>query len=152
MFILLKIVTRLHPLAMKILVLVQLLFQLVLFTSACTEVRVTSKDNSVVVGRSMEHMLDPKSHIILEPNGSSHTARLKPENCKKPITWEHKHTVAYMDSLNLPIILGGMNNAGLSVSALMFPGFARYQVDTKGGLWNNHISVPSITVFNHLLV
>lgn len=119
---------------MKILVLVQLLSQLGLFASACTEVRVTYKDNSVVIGRSMEHMLDPKSHIILEPMGSSHTARLKPENCKEPITWEQKHTVAYMDSLNLPIILGGMNNAGLSVSALMFPGFAKYQVYTKGGL------------------
>lgn len=119
---------------MKILVLVQLFFQLVLFTSACTEVRVTSVDNSVIVGRSMEHVLHPMSHIIVEPMKSSHTARLKPENCKKPITWEHKYTVAYMDSLNLPIILGGMNNAGLSVSALMFPGFARYQVDTKSGL------------------
>ena len=119
---------------MKILVLVQLLFQLVLFTSACTEVRVTSVDNSVVVGRSMEHMLNPMSLIILEPTGSSHTARLKPENCKKPITWEHNYTVAYIDSLNLPIILGGMNNAGLSVSALMFPGFARYQVENRSGL------------------
>jgi len=116
--------------AMKILVLVQLLSQLLLFASACTEVRVTSEDKSVVIGRSMEHMLDPESHIILEPKGSSHTARLKPETCKEPITWKHKHTVAYMDSLNLPIILGGMNNAGLSVSALMFPGFAKYQVYT----------------------
>ena len=124
----LQIVTRVHPIAMKILLSVQLLSRLVLFASACTEVRVTSKDNSVVIGRSMEHMLDPQSHIILEPIGSSHTARLKPENCKEPIAWQHKHTVAYMDSLNLPIILGGMNNAGLSVSALMFPGFAKYQV------------------------
>ena len=128
MSILLQIVTRVHPIAMKILLLVQLLSRLVFFASACTEVRVTSKDNSVVIGRSMEPMLDPQSHIILEPIGFSHTARLKPENCKEPITWQHKHTVAYMDSLNLPIILGGMNNAGLSVSALMFPGFAKYQV------------------------
>lgn len=113
---------------MKILVSVQLLLQLILFTNGCTEVRVTSKDNSVVIGRSMEHMLDPESHIIVEPEGYSYTAWLKAEKCDKPITWEHKHTVAYMNSLNKQIILGGMNNAGLSVSALMFPGFAKYQV------------------------
>lgn len=128
---------------MKFFVLVQLLFHLFLVTNACTEVRVTSEDDSVVIGRSMEHMLDPKSHIIVEPMGYSHTARLKPEKCAKPITWKHKHSVAYMDSLNLPIILGGMNTAGLSVSALMFPGFAKYQVTKRFILWNIHGSPPS---------
>ena len=141
-----KIVTRLHSIAMKILVLVQLLLQLILFTNGCTEVRVTSKDNSVVIGRSMEHMLDPESHIIVEPMGYSHTALMKAEKCKKPITWEHKHTVAYMNALNMPIILGGMNNAGLSVSALMFPGFAKYQVTKSGFIRNNHLSVPTLLV------
>lgn len=128
---------------MKFFVLVQLLFHLFLVTNACTEVRVTSEDDSVVIGRSMEHMLDPKSHIIVEPMGYSHTTRLKPEKCAKPITWKHKHSVAYMDSLNLPIILGGMNTAGLSVSALMFPGFAKYQVTKRFILWNIHGSPPS---------
>ena len=112
---------------MKFLVVAQLLFHLFLVTNACTEIRVTSEDESVVIGRSMEHMLDPKSHIIVEPKGNSHTGRLLPEKCSKPMTWQHKHNVAYVDSLNLPIILGGMNTAGLSVSALMFPGFAKYQ-------------------------
>ena len=120
---------------MKFLVVAQLLFHLFLVTNACTEIRVTSEDNSVVIGRSMEHMLDPKSHIIVEPKGYSHTGRLLPEKCSEPMTWQHKHNVAYVDSLNLPIILGGMNTAGLSVSALMFPGFAKYQVTDRAAFY-----------------
>ena len=45
---------------MKFLVVVQLLSQLFLVTKACTEIRMTSEDDTVVVGRSMEFMIDLK--------------------------------------------------------------------------------------------
>ena len=102
---------------MKFLVVAQLLFHLFLVTNACTEIRVTSEDDSVVIGRSMEHMLDPKSHIIVEPKGNSHTGRLLPEKCSKPMTWQHKRNVAYVDSLNLPITVRAITRTGYMVTS-----------------------------------
>lgn len=100
----------------------------------------------------MEYMLDFKLYIILEFNGFFYIVQLKLENCKKLIIWEYKYMVVYIDFLNLLIIFGGMNNVGLLVSVLMFFGFVRYQVDIKGGLWNNYILVLFIIVFNYFLV
>jgi len=115
---------------MKILIAVQVLLHLVLTTKACTEIKVTAKDGTVVVGRSMEFMLDLMSNVIVEPKGHAHTATL-PEHCAQhqPMTWKNKHTVAYVDALKFQDIgVDGMNEAGLSVGALLFPGFAHYQI------------------------
>ncbi|KAL9981096.1 hypothetical protein ACROYT_G009755 [Oculina patagonica] len=114
---------------MKLLVVVQILLHLFLATKACTEIRVTAEDNTVVVGRSMEFIIDLLSYVIVEPKGHSHTALL-PEHCvqdTKPLTWQNQHSIAYLDAWNLPIGSDGQNEAGLSVGALLFPGFAKYQ-------------------------
>jgi len=115
---------------MKFLLVVQLLFHLFLATNACTEIRVTSEDKSVVVGRSMEYMVSLRSEIVVEPKGQSYTAQL-PEKCagySKPLTWQNKYSIAYLNAWTLPIGCDGMNTAGLSLGALLFPGFAKYQV------------------------
>ena len=116
---------------MKFLVVVQLLSHLFLVTKACTEIRMTSEDGAVVVARSMEFMIDLKSNIIVEPKGHPHTAVLS-DNCTEytqPMTWKNKYGIIYLDALNLPAVASdGMNTAGLSVGALLFPGFAKYQV------------------------
>ena len=114
---------------MKLLVVVSILLHLFLATKACTEIRVTAEDNSVVVGRSMEFMIDLMSNVVVEPEGHFHAALL-PEQCAKcprPLTWHNKYSIAYLDALTLPIGSDGQNEAGLSLGALLFPGFAKYQ-------------------------
>jgi len=115
---------------MKILFIIQLLLHLFLAARACTEIRVKAKDNSTVVGRTMEFMISLLSDIIVEPKGYSRTAAL-PANCgshQTPLKWQHKHTVAYLNAFKLPIGADGTNSAGLSVGCLLFPGFAQFQV------------------------
>ena len=114
---------------MKLLVVVSILLHLILATKACTEIRVTAEDNSVVVGRSMEFMIDLMSNVVVEPEGHFHAALL-PEQCAKyprPLTWQNKYSIAYLDALTLPVGSDGQNEAGLSLGALLFPGFAKYQ-------------------------
>ena len=52
---------------MKIVVGIQLLSHLFLAARACTEIRVKAKDNSIVVGRTMDFMISLASNIIVEP-------------------------------------------------------------------------------------
>ena len=114
---------------MKLLVAAQVLLHLFLVTKACTEFRVTAEDNSVLVGRSMEFGIDLMSNIIVEPKGQSHNAYL-PEICagQRPMTWKNEHgSIAYLDAWKLPVGSDGQNEAGLSVGALLFPGFAKFQ-------------------------
>ena len=115
---------------MKILLVIQLLSHLILAARACTEIRVKAKDNSIVVGRTMEFMISLGSNIIVEPKDYPRTAALPP-NCaghSTPFKWKHNHTVAYLNAFKLPIGADVMNSAGLLVGSLLFPGFAKFQV------------------------
>ena len=114
---------------MKLFVVIQILAHLYLTAKGCTEIRVTATDHSVIVGRSMEFMIDLMSNVIVEPKGQLHTA-LMSEKCaqhSEPMAWQNKHSIAYLDALKLPVGCEGQNEAGLSVGALLFPGFAIYQ-------------------------
>ena len=97
-------------------------------TNACTEFRLTSEDNTVVVGRSMEFNIDVGSHLIVEPKQFSHTAVPKLECIThSPLQWQNKYSIAYLDVLDMPIAADGLNDAGLSVGANLFPGFSHFQ-------------------------
>ena len=114
---------------MKLLVAAQVLLSLFVVTKACTEIRVTAEDRSVVVGRSMDFGVDLWSNVIVEPKGHSHIAYL-PEICagQDPMTWTNEHgSIAYLDAYDFPIGTDGQNEAGLSVGTLLFPGFAKFQ-------------------------
>ena len=107
----------------------QILLNLFLVTDACTEIRVTAEDKTVVVGRSMEFMVDLLSHILVEPKDYRHTASL-PKTCSRgspAMTWTNKYKIAYLDAWDSIVGCDGQNDAGLSVGALLFPGFCKYQ-------------------------
>ncbi len=113
---------------MKFLIVIQMLLHNLLVTDACTEFRVTSEDSSVIVGRSQEFNIDIESHLVVEPKGYSHTAIPKPECIlHSALQWQNKYSIAYLDALDLPIAIDGLNEAGLSVGSLLFPGFAQFQ-------------------------
>ena len=53
---------------------VQVVLRQFLVTNACTEFRVSSKDGSVIIGRSMEFNLDLNSDLVVEPAGLIHSS------------------------------------------------------------------------------
>ncbi|XP_015779110.1 PREDICTED: penicillin acylase-like [Acropora digitifera] len=107
---------------------VQVVLGQFLVTNACTEFRVSSKDGSVIIGRSMEFNLNLISDLVVEPAGFIHQAVPK-LGClvSSRMTWNNSYRIAYLDALHLPFASDGLNEAGLSVGSLLFPGFAKFQ-------------------------
>ena len=107
---------------------VQVVLRQFLVTKACTEFRVRSNNGSVIIGRSMEFNLDLISDLVVEPAGFIHQAVPKlgcPVSSR--MTWNNSYRIAYLDVLHLPFASDGLNEAGLSVGSLLFPGFAKFQ-------------------------
>ncbi|XP_074623476.1 bile salt hydrolase/transferase-like [Acropora palmata] len=111
----------------KILTVIQLLFHAFLGMEACTEIRLTATDNSVVVGRTMEYGYDLSSNLVVEPKGQAHSAAVAPGCPPNPMSWTNAYSIGYLDAWNTFLPADAMNTAGLSVGPLLFPGFAQYQ-------------------------
>ena len=121
---------------------------LVIITEACTEIRVVAKDGTVIVGRTMEFEFNLESYVVVEPVDKSHKAYM-PSKCRyqlAPMKWQNKYVVTYLNAWGTNMAVDGMNNAGLSVGALLFPGFAEYEElpenkCPKGGMIS-HLELP----------
>ena len=119
---------------MKSIIVIQLLLHLFLAAKACTEIRVTTEDNStVVIGRSLEWADDLESDIIVEPQGYFH--KVNPsvdctDHADAPLqNWRNRYTVIYLNAYGWDFFAcDGMNSEGLSVGVLFFPDFTKYQV------------------------
>ena len=103
-----------------------ILFSTAPFSSnACTEFRLKSKDNSVVIGRSMEFAQNLNSNIIVQPKGQKRSSKLPDGSDGKK--WTSKYGVIYLDGFGLDIATDGFNEAGLSVGELYFPDVAKFE-------------------------
>lgn len=91
----------------------------------CTCFKVKAKDNSVVIGRTMEFGVDLQSKITVFPRGFKFQAQ-GPDG-KPGLSWEGKYGFVGMDVLGMPVVSDGMNEKGLYVGDLYLPGFAKYQ-------------------------
>jgi choloylglycine hydrolase len=94
-------------------------------TQACTTFRIQSKDGAWIVGRSMELAMVLESQVMLVPRGyrlSSTRPDLKPG-----MAWTAKYGFLGINSMGVDISSDGLNEAGLSVGTLYFPGFVGYQ-------------------------
>ncbi|XP_067034106.1 penicillin V acylase-like isoform X2 [Acropora muricata] len=114
---------------MKILIVVQLLFCVFPATNACSEIRVTAEDKSVIVGRTSDYGKEMFSNVVVEPEGYSHVA-VPAVGCShhEPLlSWQSKYAVAYLNGWDQLLPADGMNSAGLSVSSLMLRRFTKYQ-------------------------
>ncbi len=91
---------------------------------ACTGISLTAKDGSVVVARTLEFGLDLQSQISVIPQGTTLTGTLP--NDAKGITYTAKHGFLGANAFGLPVIVDGLNDAGLYVGEFFFPGYAGY--------------------------
>jgi choloylglycine hydrolase len=88
---------------------------------ACTDFQVKAEDNSVVIGRSMEFALEIGSNIVTFPRGEKNVS-MTPEG-NKGLSWKSKYGFLGINGLGLErAVLDGLNEAGLAVEFLWFPG------------------------------
>jgi len=107
----------------------------------CTEFRVTSKDKTVVIGRSMEWGEDMHSRVVVQPRGQNRIS--KAPNGKDGLHWQSKYGMVYVDAYGLDIATDGMNEKGLSVGLLLFPGCGKFQTipGGKNGMALSHMAL-----------
>jgi choloylglycine hydrolase len=91
---------------------------------ACTTLLITAKDGAVVSGRTMEFGFDVKSDVMIVPAGTPMTGSLP--SGAKGISYTTKYGMVGANALGFPVIVDGINEKGLFVSDLYFPGYAAY--------------------------
>jgi choloylglycine hydrolase len=92
---------------------------------ACTDARIVAQDGAVMTARSMEFGIPMDSRLVVRPRG---TALESPApNGAKGVHWKAKYGFVYLDGLHLDAAVDGLNEAGLGVGVLFFPGYAGYE-------------------------
>jgi len=116
---------------MKKRLLTMLSFSFVLLAShanvnACTSIVINTTDGSPIYGRTMEWgAFDLHSELVQVPRQLSFTSELG--DGKKGMTWKNKYGFVAMNAVKKPFVTDGMNETGLTLGVLYFPGFAEYQ-------------------------
>jgi len=92
---------------------------------ACTGIRVTAKDGSVIYGRTLEYGLPMPTNIIVVPSGIQFTGTTKPntQNGKK---WTVKYAFTGVAPYNYQVAIDGVNSQGLAAGTFLFPNYANY--------------------------
>ncbi|PFX21497.1 Penicillin acylase [Stylophora pistillata] len=135
-------------LMMKVLFMVFVIQCKFFVSNACTEFSLSSEDDSVVVGRSMEFIGALGYYLVVEPREYSHTS-VPSKECflHSSLHWQNKYIIAYVDvldvlnDLDMPIATDGLNEVGLSLAANLFVGFAQFQ---KIPVEKCHMAVSSL--------
>ncbi|MCP5469174.1 MAG: choloylglycine hydrolase family protein [Chlamydiales bacterium] len=94
---------------------------------ACTDFVVQATDKSSVVGRSMEFGLNLESQVLIQPKNTLMQSRVF--NGLAGMKWRVQYAYIGMTALGQDWLVDGMNEAGLSIGALWFPGSDYPKVD-----------------------
>ena len=115
--------------------------------SACTSIVLEAEDGAVVYGRTMEWgAFDLNSRVVIVPRGyvfQGHTPDGKPGH-----RWKARYGVVALDAIKKDYFTDGMNEKGLVVGVLFFPGFAEFQSYDPD---QAHISVSNLELANFIL-
>ena len=94
---------------------------------ACTFITLKGKDDSVIVSRTMEWgTFDLSPVMSYVPAGTAFSAMPMPDG-KAGAQWVSKYDVMGVTLLGQMLFGDGVNTAGLNVSLLYLPGFAKYE-------------------------
>jgi len=97
---------------------------------ACTSFRLIANDGTVMIARSMEFAEPMNSSIIATSRG--HDFHISAPNGAAGLSWKSQYNYIFLDGLSLGVPIDGMNEAGLSFEALLFPDEAEYQTVPAG--------------------
>lgn len=95
-------------------------------TAACTSLAVVAEDGTLVYGRTMEWgSFDLHSRVVITPRGAAFVGTT-PDG-KAGVRWTGRYGFVGLDMVGQDYIGDGMNEKGLVVGVLYFPGFAQFQ-------------------------
>ena len=93
---------------------------------ACTSLIFKAEDGTRMYARTMEWgASDLKSEMMLVPRAMAFSSALG--DGKTGAAWKNQYGFVGVNAAGLAYATDGMNEAGLTVGALFFPGFAKYQ-------------------------
>lgn len=98
-------------------------------TQACTDFKLTAKDGTILITRSMEFGQDLQSNLRSSPQGRLFNPMV---NAKPGLQWNAKYGYVYLDGFNLDATFDGMNEKGLTFEYLYLPGETQYQTVPQG--------------------
>lgn len=91
---------------------------------ACTNLALKAEDGTAIRARTMEFAEPLYSNIVVIPSGTSMHGTLPDGG--KGIAYTTKYNMLGANAATAPIIIDGMNDKGLSIGLLYFPGFTEY--------------------------
>src|ERR1700679_2264738 len=93
---------------------------------SCTSMIFKAEDGTRIYARTMEWgASDLKSEMMLVPRSMAFSSALG--DGKTGAAWKNQYGFVGVNADNLAYATDGMNEAGLTVGVLFFPGFAKYQ-------------------------
>jgi len=113
--------------------------------NACTDFRLTAKDGTILVTRSMEFATDLQSHLRTSTRDRVFTTTI---NAKPGLSWKATYGYLYLDGMGQDYAVDGMNEAGLSFEALYLPGYTQYQ---SMPATKENLSLPYINIGDWIL-
>ena len=99
-------------------------------TTACTGIRLTATDGSIVYARTMEVGSDLQSDMLIVPRGWNYVGETP--NKVAGLQWTTKYGLVGPNVRGLAYVCDGLNEKGLAVGNFLFPGTAGYQKIDKG--------------------
>jgi choloylglycine hydrolase len=97
---------------------------------ACTGIRLTAGDGTVIYARTMESALDFQSNMIIVPRGKEYVGTLMEKT--SGLAWATKYVFVGPNVFGMPYVCDGLNEKGLAVGHFVFTGFAQYQKAEAG--------------------
>jgi len=94
--------------------------------NACTSIRIKTEDGLVFYARTFEGGTDYQNGLAVIPKGTAYRGTL-PDGASKGVKWTTKYGVVGMTAFKAPLFSDGLNEQGLVVANLMFPGYAEYE-------------------------
>ena len=112
---------------------------------ACTGIQLHDVNNSSVNGRTVEFGLDLDMNVAVIPRNRQFTS-MTPAGPGKSYVSKYAAVGAYC--FDLPVLMDGMNEKGLSAGAFYFPGYASY---TKVSRRNRAYALSPVDFVNWIL-
>lgn len=95
----------------------------------CTGIRLISKDNAVIYGRTLEFGKETNSQIIIIPRKYPFLGELPSK--QKGLSWKSEYAIIGANMLDQIGVVDGINEKGLSGGLFYFPHYASYESITE---------------------
>jgi len=97
---------------------------------ACTGIRLTAADGTIIYARTLEFDVDIHSDVIVVPRGYTRVGST-PDG-KAGLTWKAKYASVGANGLGMPLVFDGVNEKGLAAGLFYFPTTAGYMPYSTG--------------------